>query len=65
MLLIASGATRDYRFLRNQLRRDRHVNVDVLLQVSPPGISQDADKILGDFPYEQRGAVRLRLHRRV
>ena len=49
-LLIASGATRDYRFLRNQLKRDRHANVDVWLQMSPPGISQDADKVLEAFP---------------
>jgi len=50
VLLIASGATRDYRFLRDQLRRDEHAEVDVLLQLSPPGISQDADKILTSFP---------------
>jgi hypothetical protein len=50
VLLVASGATRDYRFLRNQLRRDRHVTVDVLLQGAPAGISQDADKILTSFP---------------
>lgn len=50
VLLIASGATRDYRFLRNQLKRDRHANVDVWLQMSPPGISQDADKVLQEFP---------------
>lgn len=50
VLLIASGATRDYRFLRNQLKRDRHANVDVWLQMSPPGISQDADKVLQSFP---------------
>ncbi|QDT73837.1 hypothetical protein [Lacipirellula limnantheis] len=50
VLLIASGATRDYRFLRNQLKRDRHANVDVWLQMSPPGISQDADKVLQAFP---------------
>jgi hypothetical protein len=50
VLLIASGATRDYRFLRNQLQRDRHARVDVLLQLSPPGISQDANKILASFP---------------
>jgi hypothetical protein len=36
--------------LRDQLRRDRHTTVDVLLQTSPPGISQDADKILTEFP---------------
>jgi hypothetical protein len=50
VLLLASGATRDYRFLRNQLRRDKHVSVDVLLQGAPEGISQDADKILTSFP---------------
>jgi hypothetical protein len=50
VLLLASGATRDYRFLRNQLRRDRHVTVDVLLQGAQAGISQDADTILADFP---------------
>ena len=50
VLLLASGATRDYRFLRNQLRRDRHVTVDVLLQGAPAGISQDADTILANFP---------------
>jgi hypothetical protein len=50
VLLVASGATREYRFLRDQLNRDRHATVDVLLQLSPPGISQDADNILGEFP---------------
>ncbi|MCG8451252.1 MAG: VWA domain-containing protein [Pirellulales bacterium] len=51
VMLIASGATRDYRFLRNQLRRDRHATVDIWLQSALPGISQDADKILDDFPH--------------
>jgi len=50
VLLIASGATRDYRFLRNQLRRDRHMHVDVWLQSAQPGISQDADQLLNRFP---------------
>jgi hypothetical protein len=50
VLLVANGASRDYRFLRNQLQRDRHAVVDVLLQASPPGISQDANKILEAFP---------------
>ncbi len=50
VLLVASGPTRDYRFLRNQLRRDRHATVDVWLQSAPPGISQDADRILDGFP---------------
>ena len=50
VLLIASGPSRDYRFLRNQLRRDSHSTVDVLLQSAQPGISQDADKLLSKFP---------------
>ncbi|HMO85385.1 MAG TPA: hypothetical protein PKC18_10745 [Lacipirellulaceae bacterium] len=50
VLLIASGASRDYRFLRNQLRRDRRASVDVWLQGAPAGISQDADAILASFP---------------
>ncbi len=50
VLLVASGASRDYRFLRNQLRRDPHVKVDVLLQGAPAGVAQDADKILTAFP---------------
>ncbi|MCH2114769.1 MAG: VWA domain-containing protein [Pirellulales bacterium] len=50
VMLLASGAARDYRFLRNQLHRDRYATVDVLLQSAQPGISQDADKILDAFP---------------
>ncbi len=50
VLLIASGPTREYRFLRNQLRRDRHATVDIWLQSALPGISQDADRILDEFP---------------
>jgi len=50
VLLLASGATREYRFLRNQLRRDPHTQVDVCLQMAPPGLSQDAHRILAAFP---------------
>ncbi len=50
VLLIASGAARDYRFLRNQLRRDKYMQVDVWLQQAQPGISQDADQLLKKFP---------------
>jgi len=49
-LLIASGPTREYRFLRNQLRRDRHATVDVWLQSAGAGASQDADNLLDGFP---------------
>ncbi len=50
VMLLASAATRDYRFLRNQLRRDRSASVDVWLQSAQPGISQDADLLLEGFP---------------
>jgi hypothetical protein len=50
VLLFAGAAMRDYQFLRNMLYRDRYTTVDVLLQSVPPGISQEAKKILDDFP---------------
>jgi hypothetical protein len=50
VLLFAGGPSREYQFLRNQLRRDRNVVVDVLLQTGSEGISQDAHEILADFP---------------
>ncbi|MCA9260225.1 MAG: VWA domain-containing protein, partial [Planctomycetales bacterium] len=53
VLIIAGGASRDYRFLRNQLRRDAHVDVDVLLQLSPPGAAQDANEVLENFPEDR------------
>ncbi|MEM1305649.1 MAG: hypothetical protein AAGG46_12170, partial [Planctomycetota bacterium] len=49
-LLLAGGPTRDYRFLRDQLRRDDAFEVDVLLQSSTPGAVQDADRVLTEFP---------------
>lgn len=53
VLLISSGPSRDYRFLRNQLRRDAHATVDVWLQSAVPGVSQDADNILNKFPEDK------------
>ncbi len=50
VLLLAGGPMREYRFLRTQLYRDVSMTVDVLLQTAQPGISQEADKILDDFP---------------
>lgn len=50
VLLLAGGPTRDYQFLRNQLYRDPTMTVDVLLQTAQPGISQDSDQILDNFP---------------
>ncbi len=50
VLLLAGGPAREFIFLRNQLYRDKEVTVDVLLQSARPGISQEADKILTEFP---------------
>jgi hypothetical protein len=50
VLLLAGGPTREYQFLRSQLFRDRSTTVDVLLQTGQEGISQDAKKVLTEFP---------------
>ena len=50
VLLLADGPMREYQFLRNQLYRDRYTTVDVLLQSGKPGMSQEAKKILDNFP---------------
>lgn len=50
VMLLSGGPTREYRFLRNLLFRDASTEVDVLLQTAQPGISQDVDTILDDFP---------------
>ena len=50
VLLLAGGPTREFIFLRNQLYRDRESSVDVYLQTGKPGISQDADEVLQEFP---------------
>lgn len=50
ILLFAGGPGREYQFLRNQLFRDSSVLVDVVLQIAQPGISQDSNKILDEFP---------------
>jgi hypothetical protein len=50
ILIMAGGPTRDYRFLRTQAYRDKEIVVDVLLQSSPPGAAQEADRILEEFP---------------
>jgi hypothetical protein len=54
VLLLAGGPSREYQFLRNQLKRDPTMIVHVLLQTARPGISQDADRILDDFPRDRR-----------
>lgn len=50
VLLFAGGPTREYQFVRNQLYRDKSVLSDVLLQTGRPGMSQEAEKILDEFP---------------
>lgn len=50
VLLLAGGPTREYHFLRSQLYRDRSTTLDVLLQSGKPGMSQEAHKILDEFP---------------
>ena len=50
VLLLASGPTREYRFLRNLLFRDRDTTLHVLLQSGQPGMSQESDELLYSFP---------------
>ncbi len=50
VLAIAGGPTREYRFVRNLLFRDKSVELDAWLQTGQPGMSQDADRLLMAFP---------------
>lgn len=50
VLLVAGGPTREFRFLRNQLYRDKDTTLDVYLQTGQPGITQEADNLLFEFP---------------
>ncbi len=50
VLLFAGGPTREYRFLRNLLYRDREIEVHVLLQTADVGVSQESDELLLEFP---------------
>lgn len=50
VLLMAGGPSREFRFLRNLLFRDRETTVDVLLQSGQAGMSQESDNLLFDFP---------------
>ncbi|HUT92864.1 MAG TPA: vWA domain-containing protein [Thermoguttaceae bacterium] len=53
VLLFGGGPTREYRFLRTQLYRDASTTLDVLLQTGQAGISQEADRILDEFPADR------------
>lgn len=50
VLIIAGGPTREYQFVRNLLFRDTTVQSHVYLQTSGPGVSQEAKKVLAEFP---------------
>ncbi len=50
VFLIAGGPTREYRFLRNMLYRDKTSEVDVYLQSARDAVSQDANNVLTEFP---------------
>jgi hypothetical protein len=50
VLLIAGGPTREFRFLRNQLYRDKSVTTHVWLQSAKPGSDQESDVLLDSFP---------------
>ena len=50
VLLVAGGPMRDYQLVRNLLHRDRTIDVDVLLQTGVPGISQESDNVIFQFP---------------
>ncbi len=50
VLIIAGGPTREYQFVRNLLYRDATVQSHVYLQTAKPGVSQEAKKLLDNFP---------------
>ncbi|QDT99137.1 vWA domain-containing protein [Gimesia aquarii] len=50
VLIIAGGPMRDYRFARTMLFRHPSIKSDVWLQTASPGVTQDADQMLFEFP---------------
>ncbi|MEX0818308.1 MAG: vWA domain-containing protein [Pirellulaceae bacterium] len=50
VLLFAGGPSREFRFLRNLLYRDRDTTVVVCLQTGQPGMAQEADDLVYEFP---------------
>ncbi len=50
VLLVAGGPVRDYQFVRNLLFRHKSFDVDVLLQTSSRGTSQESNNLLTSFP---------------
>lgn len=54
VLMLASGPTRDYRFLRNQLQRDKAFSLDVYLQSISGAAQQNAKEVLEVFPSDTK-----------
>ncbi|AMV33660.1 hypothetical protein VN12_16145 [Pirellula sp. SH-Sr6A] len=50
VLVIAGGPTREYQFVRNLLYRDPTMQSHVYLQTGGPGVSQESQKLLTEFP---------------
>lgn len=50
VLLVSSGPTREFQFVRNLLFRDRDIESHLYLQSGKPGMSQEATEILDSFP---------------
>ena len=55
VLLIAGGPNREFRFLRNQLYRDKDILLHVWLQSSKEGADQESDLLLTEFPQTREG----------
>ncbi len=53
VLVFAGGPTREYQFARNLLYRDKDVDSHVLLQTGGPLTSQEAQKLLSEFPADR------------
>ena len=50
IMLVAGGPSREFRFLRNQLYRDKNFSSDVWLQSASQGADQEAARLLEQFP---------------
>ncbi len=55
VLLMAGGPSREFRFLRNQLHRDRDVMLHVWLQSAKEGADQESDELFHSFPQTRDG----------
>ena len=50
VMLLAGGPTREFRFLRNQLYRDKDIRLQVWLQSATEGADQESHVLLAEFP---------------